>query len=201
MKVEEISTERLILLHSDQDRDGWKLLMMLEEEERDFRIFTGVEYSEKYRDDFLDYFEVTHGNRCYYSLFPKGDPEKFIGYVGFHTSYVLGNRDKKRYEFEFYVSREYRNKGYCAEAAKNLIELLFAGKIEIDGCKVAPDELYAKTLSRNFPAIRVLEKLGFIKSDEGPATIMSEFVDFEDEESCLELISEYKLENKNCVTD
>ena len=47
----------------------------------------------------------------------------------------------------------------------------------------------------------VLEKLGFIKSDEGPATIMSEFVDFEDEESCLELISEYKLENKNCVTD
>ena len=44
-------------------------------------------------------------------------------------------------------------------------------------------------------------KLGFIKSDEGPATIMSEFVDFEDEESCLELISEYKLENKNCVTD
>lgn len=44
-------------------------------------------------------------------------------------------------------------------------------------------------------------KTGFIKSDEGPATIMSEFVDFEDEESCLELISEYKLENKNCVTD
>lgn len=30
---------------------------------------------------------------------------------------------------------------------------------------------------------------------------MSEFVDFEDEESCLELISKYKLENKNCVTD
>ena len=49
--------------------------------------------------------------------------------------------------------------------------------------------------------IRVLEKLAFIKSDESPATIMSEFVDFEDEESCLELISEYKLENKNCVTD
>ena len=62
--------------------------MMLEEEERDFRIFTGVEYSEKYRDDFLDYFEVTHGNRRYYSLFPKGDPEKFIGYAGFHTSCV-----------------------------------------------------------------------------------------------------------------
>lgn len=138
MRVGEISTERLILRHSDQDRDDWKLLMMLEEE-GDFRIFTGVEYSEKYRDDFLDYFEVTHGNRCYYSLFPKEDPEKFIGYAGFHTS-------------------------FC-------------------------------------PAIRVLEKLGFIKSDEGPATIMSEFVDFEDEESCLELISEYKLENKNCVTD
>ncbi len=199
MRVEEISTERLILRHSDQDRDGWKLLMMLEEE-GDFRIFTGVEYSEKYRDDFLDYFEVTHGNRCYYSLFPKEDLEKFIGYVGFHTSYVLGNRDKKRYELEFYVSREYRNKGYCAEVAKKLIERLFAGKIEIDGC-VTPDELYAKTLSRNFSAIRVLEKLGFIKSDEGPATIMSEFVDFEDEESCLELISEYKLENKNCVTN
>ena len=62
MRVGEISTERLILRHSDQDRDGWKLLMMLEEE-GDFRIFTGVEYSEKYRDDFLDYFEVTHGNR------------------------------------------------------------------------------------------------------------------------------------------
>ena len=85
--VGEISTERLILRHSDQDRDGWKLLMMLEEE-GDFRIFTGVEYSEKYRDDFLDYFEVTHGNRCYYSLFPKEDPEKFIGYAGFHTSFV-----------------------------------------------------------------------------------------------------------------
>ena len=58
MRVGEISTERLILRHSDQDRDDWKLLMMLEEE-GDFRIFTGVEYSEKYRDDFLDYFEVT----------------------------------------------------------------------------------------------------------------------------------------------
>ena len=138
MRVGEISTERLILRHSDQDRDGWKLLMMLEEE-GDFRIFTGVEYSEKYRDDFLDYFEVTHGNRCYYSLFPKEDPGKFIWICG--------------------ISYKFR------------------------------------------PAIRVLEKLGFIKSDEGPATIMSEFVDFEDEESCLELISEYKLENKNCVTD
>ena len=202
MRVGEISTERLILRHSDQDRDGWKFLMMLEEE-GDFRIFTGVEYSEKYRDDFLDYFEVTHGNRCYYSLFPKEDPEKFIGYAGFHTSCIRGNRDEKRYELEFYVSRKYRNKGYCAEAAKNLIELLFAENIEIDGdgCKVTPDEVYAKTLSRNFPAIRVLEKLAFIKSDESPATIMSEFVDFEDEESCLELISEYKLENKNCVTD
>ena len=75
MRVGEISTERLILRHSDQDRDGWKFLMMLEEE-GDFRIFTGVE------------FEVTHGNRCYYSLFPKEDPEKFIGYAGFHTSFV-----------------------------------------------------------------------------------------------------------------
>lgn len=137
MRVGEISTERLILRHSDQDRDDWKLLMMLEEE-GDFRIFTGVEYSEKYRDDFLDYFEVTHGNRCYYSLFPKEDPE-------------------------------------------NLLDMRISYKFR--------------------PAIRVLEKLGFIKSDEGPATIMSEFVDFEDEESCLELISEYKLENKNCVTD
>ena len=53
MRVGEISTERLILRHSDQDRDDWKLLMMLEEE-GDFRIFTGVEYSEKYRDDFLE---------------------------------------------------------------------------------------------------------------------------------------------------
>lgn len=77
MRVGEISTERLILRHSDQDRDDWKLLMMLEEE-GDFRIFTGVEYSEKYRDDFLDYFEVTHGNRCYYSLFPKEDPENLL---------------------------------------------------------------------------------------------------------------------------
>ena len=94
MRVGEISTERLILRHSDQDRDGWKFLMMLEEE-GDFRIFTGVEYSEKYRDDFLDYFEVTHGNRCYYSLFPKEDPEKFIGYAGFHTSCIRGNRDEK----------------------------------------------------------------------------------------------------------
>ena len=84
-------------------------------------------------------FEVTHGNRCYYSLFPKEDPAKIYWICG--------------------ISYKFR------------------------------------------PAIRVLEKLGFIKSDEGPATIMSEFVDFEDEESCLELISEYKLENKNCVTD
>ena len=41
MRVGEISTERLILRHSDQDRDGWKLLMMLEEE-GDFRICTGM---------------------------------------------------------------------------------------------------------------------------------------------------------------
>ena len=61
MRVGEISTERLILRHSDQDRDGWKFLMMLEEE-GDFRIFTGVEYSEKYRDDFLrDFIQVASG--------------------------------------------------------------------------------------------------------------------------------------------
>lgn len=72
MRVGEISTERLILRHSDQDRDDWKLLMMLEEEERDFRIFTGVEYSEKYRDDFLDYFEVMHGTAVIILCFQRG---------------------------------------------------------------------------------------------------------------------------------
>ena len=85
----------------------------------DFSIFCGVSPSEKHVRRFANYFERTDHELCTYSIFPKQQKDKFIGYVGVHREM------EDEYEIEFYIAREYRRNGYCEEASRELINQLF----------------------------------------------------------------------------
>ena len=109
-----IETERLFLLPSRTDRDSEAFLQMLRDD-GDFYIFCGVSPSEKHVKGFSNYFERTDHELCTYSIFPKQQKDKFIGYVGVHREM------EDEYEIEFYIAREYRRNGYCEEASRELI--------------------------------------------------------------------------------
>ena len=106
-----IETKNLILLPNKNARDNIPFLNMLRDD-GDFRIFCGVEYSETALSYHEHYFETPE--TCYYSLYRKVEPHKYIGHMGFYWK-------ETRCEIEFYISKPYRNKGYCAEAARELI--------------------------------------------------------------------------------
>ena len=145
-------------------------------------------------DHFLDYFRDYMDGRCgrfFYAIFPKEEPEKFIGYVGLHPGEFDWDTEEDRCEIEFHIAREYRNKAYAEEASKELLHHFFAQ--EVFPYEMKCTELYAKALSRNIPSIRVLEKLGFRKTREGTVRELSEFIDWDDESSRQDLVSEFRL--------
>ena len=119
-----IETERLLLLPGQNARDNKPFLRMLRED-GDFYMFCGVKYSRRRLRRFADYFERTGHGECIYSLFLRDEPERFIGYVGFHR--------EDHYELEFYVSKPYRNRGYCTEASRAVIGQLFGEGLSVDG--------------------------------------------------------------------
>lgn len=154
---EKVETERLWLVPGLHARDGKAFLKMLAEE-GDLRAFCGADYSEKLLKSFENYFERSELEECYYVLFPKENPKELIGCAGIHK--------ERHYEIEVYISKPYRNRGYCEEAAKKVIELLFSGRLRADGKVIAADEMYALTLADNEPTFHVLRKLGFEKTAE-----------------------------------
>ncbi|MCM1241837.1 MAG: GNAT family N-acetyltransferase [Roseburia sp.] len=88
-----------------------------------------------------------------------------IGYAG------ISYRGQERTEAEFYVSKPYRNHGYCTEALQKVCEEAFLGNLKWrnkEGKEVCPviDKLYATTISANHAAVKVLEKCGFSKNTE-----------------------------------
>ena len=144
-----IETERLFLLPSRTDRDSEAFLQMLRDD-GDFYIFCGVSPSEKHVMGFANYFERTDHELCTYSIFPKQQKDKFIGYVGVHREM------EDEYEIEFYIAREYRRNGYCEEASRELINQLFG-----DGVSANGKNLFS-----------LLRKLGFREVEDGPVMVV-----------------------------
>lgn len=159
-KIEEFETDRLILRPGNNQRDNDVFMKMLRQE-GDFRVFAGVDLTEKNILMFTDYFESK--NFCCYAVFEKKHIDReMIGYVGI-------GKQKQQIEVEFYLSKLYRNRGYCTEALGRLIKEALAGRLlwnNEDGrkSKLIVDTLYATTIADNLSAVRVLEKCGFIKN-------------------------------------
>lgn len=185
-----IETERLLLVPGNNARDNVSFIHMLRND-GDFREFCGIEFNEKYLAEFNDYFERTGHEECIYSIFPK-ETDEFIGYVGFHRE---RNTD---YEIEFYISKSQRRKGYCEEACKAVIELIFTEGLSVDGNVISVQKLYATTLAENIAVINLLSKLGFkrVISKDDPVLVMEGFVDEETDEFFGYCVSKYVMEKK-----
>lgn len=183
-----IETEHLLLIPGSNARDNESFIRMLRND-GDFRDFCGIEFSERYLAEFRDYFERTGHEECIYSIFPKGTDE-FIGYVGFHRE---RNSD---YEIEFYISKSQRRKGYCEEACKAVMELIFSDGLSVDNNALSVQKLYATTLAENIAVINLLSKLGFKRDipKDGPVLVMEGFVDEETDEFFGYCVSRYVIE-------
>lgn len=185
-----LETERLMLIPGSNIRDNEPFIHMLRND-GNFRDFCGIEFSEKYLAEFGDYFERTGHEECIYSIYPKGT-EAFIGYVGFH-------RDNSDYEIEFYISKSQRRKGYCEEACKAVIELIFTEGLSVDDNVLSVQKLYATTLAENIAVINLLSKLGFKRDipKDGPVLVMEGFVDEETDEFFGYCVSKYVMEKEH----
>lgn len=180
-----IETERLLLLPGLTVRDSEPFLRMLKDD-GDFRMYCGAVSSEDNIQTFSDYFERSQCSECMYSIFRKKEPDRFIGYVGFHQ--------ERNYELEFYISKPYRNRGYCTEAATAVIGQLFGKGLSVDGNVLTVDRLYSTTIAGNASAVRVLQKLGFKRnlSKDEPVLLMVGFID-EDDNLIDNWVEEYVL--------
>ena len=183
-----IQTQRLLLIPGNNVRDDVPFIEMLRTD-GNFRDFCGIEFEEKYLVRFRNYFERTGREECVYSIFPKGRDE-FIGYVGFHRE---RNSD---YEIEFYISKSQRRKGYCEEACKAVMELIFSDGLSVDNNALCVQKLYATTLAENIAVINLLSKLGFKRDipKDGPVLVMKGFVDEETDEFFGYCVSKYVIE-------
>lgn len=184
-----IETERLLIIPGNNARDNEPFIHMLRND-GNFRDFSGLEFREKYLMEFFDYFERTGHEECIYSIYPRVTG-KFIGYVGFHRE---PNSD---YEIEFYITKSQRRKGYCEEACKAVIELIFTEGISVDGNVLRVKKLYATTLTDNIAAITLLSQLGFKRDipEDGPVLVMKGFVDEETDELFGCRVSKYVIDS------
>ncbi|MCM1048530.1 MAG: GNAT family N-acetyltransferase [Clostridiales bacterium] len=184
----ELKTKRLLLLPGDNERDNAPFLKMLRMD-GDFRLFSGVDPMEKNILEFQNYFEKKQC--CLYAIFLKDRPEEMIGYAG------ISYRKEERTEAEFYISKYYRNNGYCTEALNKVCEEAFQGNLkwrDKKGKEVCPiiNKLNATTISTNLAAVRVLEKCGFLKNTE-IAFCLQVFIDPDDEDVVYDNeVSEYE---------
>ena len=171
---EVFETDRLVLCPSSNSRD-------LEEYHRhlttegDFFFQYGMEMT----DELLAQADFeSNGVECY-TIFLK-DTGKMIGYVG------LCPEDNEA-DIEFYIFKDYRNMGYCKEAAIRLINAYFDGETKLTpGIRVT-----ASTLLENEHAKGLLRSIGFRALN----TVMQ--FNEEAEEPCgVNVIINYVLENK-----
>ncbi len=185
-----IETDRLMLIPGSNARDDVPFIHMLRND-GNFLDFCGFEFSEKYLAEFKNYFERTGHEECIYSIFPKGSNE-FIGYVGFRREH---NSD---YEIEFYISKPQRRNGYCEEACRAVIELIFSEGLLVDNKALSVQKLYATTLAENIAAVKLLSKLGFKRyiPRNGPILVMEGLADMETDELFGRRMSKYVIEKK-----
>lgn len=157
-----LETQRLIMLPGDDNRDNDKLLKMLRED-GDFRMFSGVSFSEENLLYFKDYFQREFN--CLFALYKKDLSEELLGYVG------IALHPEERYEVEFYVAKQWRMLGYCTEALNELMRELANRGLSMNGQMVKIDKVYATTTVENTATNRVLEKTGFVRNVEGPICV------------------------------
>ena len=183
-----LETERLFLIPGSNARDDELFIQMLRKD-GNFRDFCGIEFSEKYLENFRNYFERRGEGRCIYSIFPK-NTNQFIGYVGFHRE---PNFD---YEIEFYIKKSERRKGYCEEACRAVMNQFFAEGLSVDNNKLRGEKLYASTLTDNTATISLLSKLGFKRyvPEDGLILIMEGFFEEESDEFLGYCVSKYVIE-------
>lgn len=187
-----IQTQNLLLIPSSNRRDAPAFLDMLRND-GSFREWCGIGFSERHLSACADYFERVGNDQCLYSIFIRST-KAFIGYVGLHKE------DNANYEIEFYISKAYRRKGYCEEACRAIIGMLFAERLSVDGRVLTVEKLYATTLSENTAVINLLLKLGFKRDrpKDGPILVMQGFVDEENDEIFECCISKFVMRKGDC---
>lgn len=186
MNTGTIETNNLYLVPSSA-RDNEPFVRMLRED-GNFKDFCGIDFSEKFLCEFRNYYTRSDQKQCMYSLFTKKQQNEFIGHVGLHWD--------DGYEIEFYVSKKCRKKGYCEEACRKLIALIFSEGISIDGKQFCVDKIYATTLPDNTAVHGLLKKLGFKRdvSEDGKILLVEGLVDEENDKFIGCFVSRYVLE-------
>lgn len=164
-----IKTERLIL--NSLKTSEIKLIHKHFKADDNFEIYSGMEC----KDENILKIDFTHS--YLYSIYLKENNE-MIGYIG------LNNRDN--WYIEFYIFKEYRRNGYCIEVINQIADLCFTGELLFERKTI--NEIWAITLSKNIPAINLLEKCGF-KYEGYPIFL------FEDKRDRQLLHYYYRLEN------
>lgn len=186
---EMLRTEHLMLFPGENARDNVPFLEMLRRD-GDFRLFSGVEPTEKAVLGFQNYFE--REKCCFYTIFPEDHPKKMIGYVG------ISYRGEERVEAEFYVSKAYRGQGYCTEALHKICEEASHGNLKWrdekgEEIRIELNRLYATTISDNLAAVKVLEKCGFVENREAVLAFQI-FIDHDNEDNMyVNEVSDYML--------
>ena len=171
---EVFETVRLVLCPSSNSRN-------LEEYHR--HLTTGGDFFFQYGMEMTDEllaqadFE-SNGVECY-TIFFK-DTGKMIGYVG-----LCPEGDEA--DIEFHIFKDYRNKGYCKEAATRLINAYFDGETKLTpGIRVT-----ASTLLENEPAKGLLRSICF-----RPLNTVMQFNEEAEEPCGVNVIINYVLEKK-----
>ena len=151
----EITTRRLTLLPSVDERDRDNYIRHLKDEDIFFYQF-GVKYSLELEEA----IDFSSSGVIYYTVFLKGT-DCMIGYVG-----VFPQTDQNETfcgDLEFYFFPEYRRKRYGMEAVTAFIDSFCSGYLT--GRR--GEKLFAETIHENEPARAFLVKLGFRKEAVG----------------------------------
>jgi len=156
-----LETKRLILTPpTEEDNEAFMKMLC---EDGDFELYCGMEFSEERIMWYKGY--LLQKGASFYSIFRKEDSKhEFVGYVG-----VAYHQEGQRYEAEFYVGRQFRGQGYCTEALRNVMDVLFAEGLSVDGKRILLEEIDATTFEKNVSSLRVLEHVGFKKHPNSPA--------------------------------
>ena len=154
MKPETLYTRRLILRKTTIA--DWKnhISHMIAEDE----IY--IQYGVEPTKEFIEKIGEMFSQIVYYSVVEKKSG-KMIGYV------EISENDNN---LGFYVFKEFRRRGYCAEALEEFIRAYLSGEMTGE----THTSVIAETLSENIISQKLLEKIGFRKSAWGLRMIMPE---------------------------
>ena len=178
-KNEVLETERLLLLPSVNGRD-------LEEYHRHLTTEGDFyyQYGMKMTDEILHVCDFeSNGVKCF-TIFLKSTNE-MIGYVG------LSENGNKEANLEFYIFKDFRQNGYCFEAARKYIDAYFDHEFD----DIWGDKVTATTFFENEPAKGVLLKLGFKSQGIGIRMVPDE-TEGETDYDCGGMIVSYVLERR-----